>query len=211
MADAFQQHGFWETTGLENQFDKIDAINLSLKKAILDREKCDTGMNRNNARLTWHSNYDMKEWCGDAFKDLMTMFNDQFTTMARVYGATPDHEMRLAITPWAMVQREGDYATPHTHPNCHFSAVYYVDAGKQPGKYPESGNLELFDPRQASQTLNMVGLSFSRRVLIEPKAGKMLVFPAWLGHMVHPSTGGGERIAIAANCRITKYQKRKEA
>ncbi len=210
MTDTFTQHGFWETTVLEQQFDKVDAINKSLKKAILAREKCDVGMRRSNARLCWHSNYDMKDWCGDAYKDLITMFNDQFTTMATIYGAVPGSDMKLVITPWAMVQREGDYATPHTHPNCHFSAVYYVDAGKMPGKYPESGNLELFDPRQASQTMGCPGLSFSKRILVPPKAGKMMTFPAWLGHMVHPSTGGGERIAIAANCRITKY-KRKEA
>ncbi len=210
MADQFKQHGFWECTVLENQFDKVDAINKSLKEAILNREKSEPGIKRSNARMTWHSKYDMKDWCGDAFKDLMTMFNDQFTAMATIYGAVPGSDMKLAITPWAMVQHGGDYATPHTHPNAHFSAVYYVAAGPMPGKYPESGNLELFDPRQASQTLQVPGLSFSQRVLIPPKAGKMLTFPAWLGHMVHPSTGGGERIAIAANCRITKYT-RKEA
>ncbi len=210
MADKFIQSGLFETTVLQNDFDKVDAINISLKKAIQEREASTPGMKRSNARMTWHSNYDMKDWCGDAFHDLIRMFNDQFTLMAQVFGAVPGSDMKLNITPWAMVQHEGDYATPHTHPNAHFASVYYVDPGVRPGKYPESGKLELFDPRGAAQAMTVPGLSFVQRSLVEPKAGRMVTFPAWLSHMVHPSTGGGERIAISANCRITKYQ-RKEA
>ncbi len=206
MSDQFKQLSIFETTVLHNQFGKTDAINASLKKSILKHEKTCAGMGRSNARLTWHSKYDMKDWCGDAYKDLINMFNDQFTLMAQIKGAKPGSDLRFRITPWAMVQRQGDYATPHTHTNCHFSSCYYVDPGKQPGKYPESGNLEFFDPRGAVGSMSFPGLQFNGRHMYEPKAGLMVTFPAWLSHMVHPSTGGGERIAIAANAAIIKYE-----
>ena len=76
MSDQFKQLSIFETTVLHNQFGKTDAINASLKKSILKHEKTCAGMGRSNARLTWHSKYDMKDWCGDAYKDLINMFND---------------------------------------------------------------------------------------------------------------------------------------
>ena len=44
---------------------------------------------------------------------------------------------------------------------------------------------------------------FGRAVLVQPKPGMLVVFPAWLEHWVHPFYGRGERISIAVNIDIT--------
>jgi hypothetical protein len=33
----------------------------------------------------------------------------------------------------------------------------------------------------------------------------LVLFPAWLEHWVHPFVGGGERISIAVNIDVTRY------
>ncbi len=209
MADQFQQLSIFETVLLRNQFGEVGAINESLKKSILEREQVDKGTTRSNARLTWHSNFDMAEWAGQAYKDLESMFMEQFTLQARVYGAIPGSELKMRLQLWAMVQRTGDYATPHTHPNAHFSGCYYVATGGE-GKYKESGNIEFFDTRGGPGALTVPGLGFNQRHMYRPNPGLMITFPGWIPHMVHPSAGTGERIAIAANATIIKY-KPKEA
>jgi hypothetical protein len=36
---------------------------------------------------------------------------------------------------------------------------------------------------------------------IEPKAGMLVLFPAWLSHSVEPWQGTGQRISVAMNIR----------
>jgi hypothetical protein len=40
------------------------------------------------------------------------------------------------------------------------------------------------------------------RLLITPEAGKIVVFPSWLQHFVHPNAGDTDRVAVAFNIII---------
>ncbi|MBT5648726.1 MAG: hypothetical protein HOJ41_12770, partial [Rhodospirillaceae bacterium] len=44
---------------------------------------------------------------------------------------------------------------------------------------------------------------FARSLLIDPEPGKMILFPSWMEHAVHPFYGTGQRISIAANIKVT--------
>jgi len=37
---------------------------------------------------------------------------------------------------------------------------------------------------------------------VQPKAGRMVIFPAWLLHQVRPYRGNAERISIAFNLTV---------
>jgi hypothetical protein len=41
---------------------------------------------------------------------------------------------------------------------------------------------------------------------IKPKAGLLILFPAWLSHSVEPWEGSGDRISVAMNIRAGKLQ-----
>jgi len=42
--------------------------------------------------------------------------------------------------------------------------------------------------------------------MIKPQSGLLVAFPAWLEHGVRPFFGTGERISIAVNIDITKFE-----
>ena len=46
------------------------------------------------------------------------------------------------------------------------------------------------------------GLSVGASETIPPKAGRMVMFPAWLLHEVRPYRGSAERISIAFNLSL---------
>jgi uncharacterized protein (TIGR02466 family) len=102
------------------------------------------------------------------------------------------------------VNRAGDYNGAHVHPGHHLSAVYYVTTGELSADSVEDGALELRDPRPAASFLQHPGPLSSGSVFLKPKPGLLLIFPAWLEHVVHPYRGGGHRISIAVNIRITE-------
>ncbi len=73
------------------------------------------------------------------------------------------------------------------------------------GQLIKPGMLEFQDTR-GTGNVTVEGLVLSPAVRIEAKAGRMVVFPAWLPHFVHPVIGDDLRIAIACNCNILGYK-----
>jgi uncharacterized protein (TIGR02466 family) len=93
---------------------------------------------------------------------------------------------------WANLLREGDWQRPHFHPSHRnvVCGVYYVHL---PDDRPEpEGNIEFFNPILASVNH---GFPSTRRLV--PAEGKLVLFPPWYVHYVHPFRGGGERAIIA--------------
>jgi hypothetical protein len=65
--------------------------------------------------------------------------------------------------------------------------------------------LELRDPRPAAAHVRLPGFLFGRAITVQPKAGLLVVFPAWLEHWVHPFYGRGQRISVAVNIDMTRF------
>jgi hypothetical protein len=112
---------------------------------------------------------------------------------------------------WAMVYNDRGYATVHTHPNCHFSSVYYLDNGGDEiktmvtGAKARPGDIEFVDGRPASG-YQFPGVNFLPAFRLSPGPGEMIVFPSWLPHFVHPVVGDKDRICIACNASIVKIE-----
>jgi hypothetical protein len=66
--------------------------------------------------------------------------------------------------------------------------------------------LEIRDPRPAAIHGRLPAFMFGRGVNIRPQSGLLVVFPAWIEHWVHPFFGSGERISIAVNIDVTRYE-----
>ena len=72
------------------------------------------------------------------------------------------------------------------------------------------GEFEIQDPRGVAPAIYAPLLAFAMQgsqsvgasELISPKAGALIVFPAWLSHGVRPYTGAATRISIALNLSV---------
>jgi uncharacterized protein (TIGR02466 family) len=196
------------------QWEGVEELNKQLALEIYkERTRDPEGIYRSNIAGTWHSKDKVTARLGDAGAELNRMF---FEVFSAITGGHAPHKgtVKLALQPWAMMYRDRGYATVHTHPNCHFSGVYYVETGPESpsktmatGVIVKPGSLEFIDTRGGVGAQQVPGLVLQPSVRIPPVAGMMIVFPCWLPHFVHPVEGEGDRIAVACNATVAKYEK----
>jgi uncharacterized protein (TIGR02466 family) len=110
-------------------------------------------------------------------------------------GFTPD------ITHmWANLTRKGGNITHHNHSPFEIAGVFYVNAT------PEMGCLALVNPNEMilgrlpyyTQDETYQGRYFFDHV-VEPKPGKLVLFPGWLYHKTQPNTTDEERVILGIN------------
>ena len=104
------------------------------------------------------------------------------------------------LAAWANVNLQGAWNTPHMHLPAQWSGVFYVDLGDMDASLPlgeQDGNILFFDPLQLGERFKR-----SPTHAMPPQAGGMLLFPAYLNHMVIPYAGKAPRISIAFNLSV---------
>ncbi len=131
------------------------------------------------------------------------------TTIFELLGALvrkdgSERTFTLLFDSWANVCRNGNYNVVHSHPNAMYSIVYYVSSGEPDESIPYSGMLELLDPREATTFIQVTNTILDARMFITNRPGRMVVFPSWVKHMVHPFVGNGVRISIACNVNVVE-------
>jgi uncharacterized protein (TIGR02466 family) len=184
-----------------------DAHNADLQQLVMSREAGDAknGITRSNAG-GWQSSGNLITWkepCIDVFRRRIEMLVTKLLQeLVRDLGK--DRSFRLLLDAWANVNRRGDYNVVHTHPNCMYSGVYYVAPGKPDPDVPHGGLLELLDPREAANYIQVTNTVLDARHFFDNKPGRMLLWPSWVKHMVHPFAGDGERISIAFNVNVVE-------
>ena len=199
------------------QFPDTTALNADLRRYIHEKKKADPeGVYRSNSSGTWHSDDKLFSWAGEAGKKLQEMFLYSYTTYAKhVFKVQDNYELRIRPAAWAMIYTDGGYSTVHTHPNCHLSAVYYLDGGcdaertMATGVKVRAGDIEFVNPGHPAH-FQFDGMNSQPGFKITPDPGLMLVFPSDLHHFVHPFVGEGERISIACNAIIQPVKKETE-
>jgi uncharacterized protein (TIGR02466 family) len=134
-----------------------------------------------------------------------TMVFNLLGTIVRKDGT--ERTFTLLFDSWANVCRKGNYNVVHTHPNAMWSIVYYVAAGEPDDSIPYSGLLELLDPRESANYIQVPNTVLDARNFIENRPGRMVLFPSWVKHMVHPFVGSGVRISIACNVNVVETMK----
>lgn len=121
---------------------------------------------------------------------------------ARASGV--DYELDFRVQAWANVNRFGDYHNLHNHPHAWLSGTYYVqvpEAKPLPGRSDRNpGAISFYDPRPQA---NMLAIRSDPQVdpehRILPRAGEILVWPAFLHHLVHPNLSDELRVSISFN------------
>lgn len=120
-------------------------------------------------------------------------------------GTGVDHDLDWSIQAWPNVNRFGDYHNLHNHPHCWLSGTYYV-AVPEPEPLPEGRSdrnpnaISFFDPRPQA---NMLAIRGDPQVdpehRVQPQSGDLLIWPAFLHHLVHVNLSQQARISISFN------------
>jgi uncharacterized protein (TIGR02466 family) len=139
---------------------------------------------------------------------LNVYLSDLITTVAAEMnqGFWPEDALAQTtlIESWYHVTRNGGYHDAHSHPNCSWCGIYYVDIGDVSFEQ-RNGLNRFYDPRvnadhyldAGSQYLNGTGVWD-----IEPLEGQIVIFPSYLKHSALPYFGKKDRIVIAFNARV---------
>lgn len=182
------------------------AINVGLERAILSRAQQGVPSRIISNAGGWQSLPDLLDWPEPEIKLLMQEADRAIQEIcalpAMLAQQPPPPPARYSAYGWANINRPGDYNMLHLHPKNHWSVVYYVATGRLDPDTPVNGRLELRDPRPAATFARMPGFNTGQPMLIRPRPGTLLVFPAWIEHSVHPFYGEGHRISIAINVAV---------
>lgn len=186
-------------------------VNRELRDMVLAREKSEPNMQRANVG-GWHSRNDLLDWPGAPIAALRGWIVEAVQHMIgatmeqmRAGGLNRSFNGGIHLTAWANISRTGGYHSLHNHPGSCWSGVYYVETGGGPtAEHPNSGVIDLLDPRPFTEMTFTPGEPYGQKYSIRPEPGTMLVFPGFLYHFVHPYFGAGERISIAFNTRAEK-------
>ena len=190
------------------------ALNADLRQAIEKRQQCQPSTQHSNLG-GWQSSQDMDRWGGAPAIKLLAigrnLANRVTTDRKGNVGNGPGCATGTwAANMWANVNRCGDGNEFHAHPGAYWSGVYYVDDGGIADDASLGGELEFMDPRGPLPAMHSPhlgfaapgGLSGGATERLQPKAGRMVMFPSWLLHQVRPYRGGRERISIAFNLTV---------
>lgn len=123
------------------------------------------------------------------------------------------HGLQLELVGvWFQVQNGAAFHDIHTHGNCSWSGVYYVqiDPIEQRHRHPEFGSLNgatrfyspMF-PLLGGAHIDMGNAYLQQATLdISPQEGELVLFPSFLAHKAMPYAGERDRIIVSFNAQI---------
>ncbi len=177
-----------------------EELNARLLPAIQARRASQPGLARSNQH-GWHSDYQLFHWEEPVFRELCQAFAQ--AVMAATKHVAPNYEFRgrsLQAEGWVNINGQHAYNTPHDHAGWAWSGSYYVQVPEAQGR---SGLFEFLDCRTNANVVGIEGAAcFTAKVPVTPRAGLLMLFPAYLQHWVYPNEQPAERISIAFNARF---------
>ena len=169
-------------------------LNQYLEQQVIKWSQTDPeGKKRTNVN-GWHSKTDMNQK-----EEYNPLTRELFNMQEEIYQKENLSRKPVCGNMWANINYPGNSNRPHLHPNSLFSGVYWI---KTPMK---SGNLMLYDPRPGVHTTmpnrkeGKLPSQLWREIHYEPKAGRCIMFPAWLWHEVRTNESNDTRISVSFN------------
>lgn len=108
------------------------------------------------------------------------------------------------VESWCHITENGGYHDAHSHPNCSWCGIYYLDAGDCEIN-SRSGVNRFYDPRNCANQYHDAGTQYLDATGVwdfVPKSGQVVIFPSYLKHSALPYFGSQDRVVIAFNCVV---------
>jgi uncharacterized protein (TIGR02466 family) len=110
-------------------------------------------------------------------------------------GQPRDRPIRFAGS-WSVRLSGGGYHANHVHPDGWISSALYIVLPPDLGD-AEAGFLVLGQPQA------QLGLDLAPTRVVEPKPGRLALFPSWMWHGTRPF-GEGERMTVAFDVAVPR-------
>jgi uncharacterized protein (TIGR02466 family) len=193
-----EHHKLFETHIFVKDLPNFENENLKIKDRIYQMKKVDpVGLARSN-QLGWHSNLDLLNYPElDEFKKHLDFTLAEIYTL---YDYHPSFTFFIASC-WGNINPPFAYNNTHTHPNCLWSGVYYIQVPKN------SGKIYFVDP--VKERIHLQGkfrdeTSFlaSPSIWYEGIPGRLIIFPSYLQHCVKQNRSNEDRISLSFNVKL---------
>jgi uncharacterized protein (TIGR02466 family) len=203
-----QGHGLFPTPVIQAELPDSARLNGALAQVIEARMANHPSAAHSNLG-GWQSSWDLADWGGTGAQEVLAHAQSVATRMTsdrQGKGVKVDWKLNA----WANVNSTGHGNEFHTHPGSFWSGTYYVDDGGIAENPGWGGEFEIQDPRGVAPAMYAPllafnipgGLTAGASEVISPRAGTLLLFPAWLSHAVRPYLGDRQRISIAFNLSV---------
>ena len=194
----------WPTVFMRDQIPLDPRINEMLRQELLrldgERESMTTAYRDENLLSSEHPAI---SWLRDCIHHAVIRY---------IKNSAIDYALDWHLQGWPNINRFGDYHNLHNHPHAWLSGTYYVTVPENPLDLPgradrTPGAISFFDPRPQA---NMNAISKDGQVdpeyRVQPKAGEILLWPAFLHHAVHPNLSENERISVSFNVVLRQHE-----
>ena len=111
------------------------------------------------------------------------------------------------IESWYHITQDGGYHDIHSHPNCSWCGIYYLDPGNC-NLDKRNGVNRFYDPRINAEHYSDPGTAYLSNQGFwdfEPVEGQIVIFPSYLKHSALPYFGKDDRVVIAFNSVVNLY------
>ena len=108
------------------------------------------------------------------------------------------------IESWFHITQNGGYHDVHSHPNCSWCGIYYLEPGECNLKQRNGVN-RFYDPRINADHYADAGSAYLNQQGFwdfEPVEGQIVIFPSYLKHSALPYFGHKDRVVIAFNAVV---------
>ena len=125
---------------------------------------------------------------------------------AHVWPEDAEAEANI-IESWYHITQNGGYHDAHSHPNCSWCGIYYLEPGEA-NLADKNGINRFYDPRVNAELYADAGtayLSHQGFWDFAPTEGQIVIFPSYLKHSALPYFGQKDRVVIAFNCVVDIY------
>ena len=194
-SDGFLQ--LWPTTLLQRWLPGHQQANMALAELIEELESANRDLTTDYLRdnLLTHE-HPAIDWLRECINR---------TAVDYLQRQGLDYPVDWTLHGWANINRLGDYHDLHNHPHSYLSGTYYVAvpstetrAGSRNDLSPAA--ISFYDPRpQANMNAIRGDAQISPQYTIQPRPGMILMWPAFLHHLVHPNLSDDKRISISFN------------
>ena len=133
--------------------------------------------------------------------DVMLPLNEYIcNTFNSIISQRTDKKYSVEVdSMWINMNKKYGFNHVHTHTNCWYSGILFVDW------LENSGNLVFLNPSPGYvQNSDELSLDINVNKAFCPVPGSLILFPAWLPHLVEPNQNDRPAICIAFNVRLKR-------
>ena len=156
------------------------------------------------------SKYNLHLEKNDCYQKLLNFISQAIITIAAQANRTElknlefkEKNLKTIIKDsWFIDYKKGGFVLPHTHPQCSWNCVYYVQI--EDDVNPINGSTFFQKVRPSNHTSDF-GSQYNTETMLKivPIEGKLVVWPQYVMHGSTPYQGSKNRIIVSANALVT--------